>query len=301
MKQIGAWCLLLLGMLIGIPSLVVYMGGHYSTELLQSVKGISEQDKSKDEELAKQKDELIGAIAKIASPTESEEALKAYAVMLRTYRLRRQLGIVSQGSLNYMTVDEMKETWGKSYTTYYNKLKKAVEDTANEVIYCGNELIEPIYHNESTGWTRNANAIYKQDIPYLQPVESGLDTVQESFNFTQDEFVKRLQEAYSHLSLQAEALSQQIQVVSKDQAGYIESLQIGNLLIEGETLRKILDLPSSCFTVVQSADTITFNVKGVGHGIGLSQHGANEMAKQGATYKEILGYYYTGIEVKVNN
>lgn len=301
MKQIGAWCLLLLGVLIGIPTLVVYAGGHYSTELLQSVKGISEQDKSQGEELAKQKDELIGAIAKIASPTESEEVLKAYAVMLRTYRLRRQLGIVSQGTLSYMTVEEMKEAWGKDYTTYYNKLKKAIEDTANEVIYHDNELIEPIYHKESAGWTRSATAIYKQDIPYLQPIESGSDTVQASYDFTQEEFVRRLQEAYSHLSLQTEALSQQIQIVAKDQAGYIESLQIGNLLIDGETLRKILDLPSSCFTVVQSADTITFNVKGIGHGIGLSQNGASEMAKQGSTYKEILSYYYTGIEIKVNN
>ncbi|MEG0387557.1 MAG: SpoIID/LytB domain-containing protein [Niameybacter sp.] len=301
MKQIGIWCLVLLGILIGIPTLVVYTGGHYSGELLQSVRGIGDKDESKEAEAKRQEDELIGAIAKMASPTESEEVLKAYAVILRTYKLRRQLGIVSQGSLAIMSKEEMQDKWGKDYTAYYTKLKKVVADTANEVMYANNELIEPIYHKESAGMTRAAVSLYKQDISYLQPVESKADTVRESFGFTQTEFVQKLQDAYSHLSIQAEALTQQIQIVAKDQAGYIESLQIGNLLIDGETLRKILGLPSACFTVTQSTNGITCDVKGIGHGIGLSQNGASAMALEGATYKEILSYYYTGIEIKTNN
>lgn len=301
MKQIGAWCLILLGLLIGIPTLVVYMGGYYSTELLQSVKGTRGGSENKDLQEQQLEQELISALAKVVSPTESEEAIKAYAVILRTYRLRRQLGIVSKGSLTCMTEEEMREVWGENYDSYYAKLKKAIEDTADEVIYYQDELIEPIYHKESAGWTRNAKAIYKQDIPYLQPVECVADTVEESFDFTVDEFVSLLQQAYAHLSLQPEALTQQIQIVAKDQAGYIESLQIGNLLIEGETLRKILGLPSACFTVTQTSSSISFNVRGIGHGIGLSQHGANDMATNGATYKEILAYYYTGTSVKINN
>ena len=301
MKQIGAWCLILLGILIGIPTLVVYGGGHYNKELLQNVNELKGQDENKDLEEEGLEKELVLALAKVVDPTESEEAIKAYAVMLRTYKLRRQLGIVSKGSLATMIEEEMQSQWGKNYSSYYSKLEKAVKDTAGEVIYYENELIEPIYHKESAGWTRSAKTIYKQDIPYLQPVESKIDTVEESFSFTEDEFIQLLQQAYAHLSLQPEVLSQQIQIVAKDQAGYIESLQIGNLLIDGESLRKILGLPSACFTVTQTEESILFNVKGIGHGIGLSQHGANEMARGGATYKEILSYYYTGTKIKLNS
>lgn len=301
MKQIGAWCLILLGILIGIPTLVVYGGGHYNKELLQNVKELKGQDENKDLEEEGLEKEIILALAKVVEPTESEEAIKAYAVMLRTYKLRRQLGIVSKGSLATMTEEEMKAQWGKNYNSYYSKLEKAVKDTAGEVIYYEDQLIEPIYHKESAGWTRNAKTIYKQDIPYLQPVESKADTVEETFSFTEEEFIQLLQQAYANLSLQPEVLSQQIQIVAKDQAGYIESLQIGNLLIDGESLRKILDLPSACFTVTQTKESIIFDVKGIGHGIGLSQHGANEMAREGATYKEILSYYYTGIKIKLNS
>lgn len=301
MKQIGAWCLILLGILIGIPTIVVYGGGHYNEELLQNVKKLKGQDENKALEEEALEKELILALAKVVEPTESEEAIKAYAVMLRTYKLRRQLGIVSKGSLATMTEDEMKLQWGKEYNSYYSKLEKAVKDTAGEVIYYENELIEPIYHKESAGWTRSAKAIYKQEIPYLQSVESKTDAVEETLSFTEDEFIQLLQQAYAHLSLQPEVLSQQIQIVVKDQVGYIESLQIGNLLIDGESLRKILGLPSACFTVTQTEEDIMFHVKGIGHGIGLSQHGANEMAKEGSTYKEILSYYYTGIEIKLNS
>lgn len=296
MKQLGAWCLIILGMMFFVPMLTVYGGGFYDASLLQQVQGTG-VDKSQ-EESKEDEEELISALAKVISPQEDIEVIKAHAVMLRTYRLRRTLGLVKEGTLTYMSKEEMQNLWQKNFEKNYTIFQNAVRSTSGEVIYYENELIEPIYHKESGGVTRDAMAIYKVDIPYLQPVVSKGDQVEETIILPKEEFVLALQDVYPKLLIHTAILEQQIQIIDKDKSQYITSLQIGNTIMDGESFRKIFNLPSTCFTMSHDDNNIIFRTKGVGHGIGLSQNGANVMAKEGSDYKEILQYYYTGVEIK---
>lgn len=295
MKQLGIWCLIILGMLLAVPMVTVFGGGFYDASLLANVQTMNtggEDIESKEDEK-----ELISALAKMVSVDEQEEVLKAHAVMIRTYRMRRKLGIVSEGELSYMTQEEMKTLWQKDYDKNYKRLEDAVKETSGLVMYCNNELIEPIYHKASAGMTRDAKGIYNMDIPYLKPVVSEDEAV-EDIIVTKEEVVSTLQSVYPTLVVQPSFLEQQIQIIAKDQGGYIESLQVGNSIIDGESFRKLFKLPSACFTMSYDDTSIQFRVKGIGHGVGLSQEGAIRMAKAGATYEEILKYYYTDIEIK---
>ena len=296
MKQLGAWCLIILGMMFFVPMLTVYGGGFYDASLLQKVQGIGantgQEDRKENEE------ELISALAKVISPDEDIEVIKAHAVMLRTYRLRRELGLVKEGTLTYMSEEEMQNLWQKNFEKNHAIFQNAIRSTSNEAIYYEDELIEPIYHKESAGMTRDAVAIYKADIPYLQPVVSKGDQIKETIILSKEEVVSALQGVYPNLSIHTAILEQQIQIIDKDKSQYIKSFQIGNTIIDGESFRKLFNLSSTCFTISHDENNILFHTKGVGHGIGLSQSGASTMAKAGSDYREILKYYYTGVEIK---
>lgn len=93
-------------------------------------------------------------------------------------------------------------------------------------------------------------------------------------------------------------LENQIQIIEKDEADYVKSIQVGNVTLKGEEIKELLDLPSSCFKVYSSGDELIFDVRGIGQGIGLSQNGANELAKQGMNYKDIIKYYYTDVMIE---
>ena len=97
--------------------------------------------------------------------------------------------------------------------------------------------------------------------------------------------------------LQEENLEAQIQIIEKDQSEYVKSLQIGNQIIDGEEFKNLLDLPSSCFKIFNQQDWLVFDVKGEGNGIGFSQNGANEWAKEGKDYKELIYAYYKDVKI----
>lgn len=295
MKQLGGWCLIILSMLFVVPMLTVFGGGFYDASLLASVQNV--KNETKDKESKEDEKELISALAKVIPVESPTEVIKAHAVMLRTYRMRRSLGIVSEGELSYMTQEEMKNLWQKDYDKSYKVLEDAVRSTSGEVIYYNDELIEPIYHKASAGMTRDAKGVYQMDIPYLKPVSSK-ETVTEEISVTKEEIVSTLKGIYPTLVAEPSFLEQQIQIIAKDKSGYIESMQVGNSIIDGESFRKLFKFPSACFTMNYDEEHIYFKIKGVGHGVGLSQEGAVLMAEEGATYEEILKYYYTGIEIK---
>lgn len=295
MKQLGGWCLIILSMLLALPMLTVFGGGFYDASLLASVQNVKSQ--AKDKESKEDEKELISALAKVIPVESPTEVIKSHAVMIRTYRMRRNLGIVSEGELSYMTQEEMKNLWQKDYDKYYKILEDAVRSTSGEVMYYNNELIEPIYHKASAGMTRDAQGIYQIDIPYLKPVPSK-EEVNEEMSVSKKEIVSTLKGVYPTLVVQPDFLEQQIQIIAKDKGGYIESLQVGNSIIDGESFRKLFKFPSACFAMSYDEENIHFKVRGIGHGVGLSQEGAVLMAEEGATYEEILKYYYTGIEIK---
>lgn len=259
---------------------------------------IGEQEVQEEQDIITE-ETLIGILAKEIPYTYEIESIKAQAVVARTYMARRILGIQKDGAIVGYTVDEMKALWGEEqFHEIYSIYQEAVQATKRQLIMYDNKPIEALYHEASSGRTRDAASIYKQDIPYLKSVESAVDKVTQQIQYSKKEIVERLKESYPSLVVETDTLESQIQIVKKDEADYITAIQIGNITLSGEVFKKILDLPSCAFKIYHSGDDIIFDVKGSGNGIGLSLNGANELAKQGMLYDGILHYYYTGITIE---
>lgn len=257
------------------------------------------QTQEKEEEDIMNEETLVGILAKEVPYTYELEAIKVQAVVARSYMARRILGIQSKGAIVGYTIEEMKELWGEErYESIYKIYKEAVSETKGKLILYQNQPIEALYHEASSGKTRDAKSIYKTEVPYLKGVESPLDTITQQVTYTKKEVVDLIKAKYNQLIASAETLENQIQIVSKDEAGYVGAIQIGNITLAGEEFKTLLELPSCAFKIFYSDERIIFDVKGIGTGIGLSQNGANELAKQGMKYEDIIKHYYTDVTIE---
>ncbi len=251
---------------------------------------IQSEEESKEKEILLQ-EQLIAIVAKEIPIDYQEEALKSQVIMARSY-------IVSTNNqaLSYMTRDEMKRLWGNDYNSNYSRIKKAVEDTENMVITYKGEPVQPVYHLQSAGVTQSPMDIWDLDVPYLESVESEWDAIapdltqEKEYSF--QEVIEKINNRYNVTVLQPYDLETQIQIIERTPGGYVKSIQVGNHLMSGDDLRKILDLKSSCFTMEYNNSYVNIITKGIGHGVGLSQYGANQMAKQGKSSQEILKHYF---------
>lgn len=254
-------------------------------------------------ELQKEKDDimeeetLIGILAKEIPYTYEIEALKAQAIVERTYMARRILGIQTKGAIVGYTVDELHELWKEDYDKIYSIYQKAVRETKGKMILYQNQPIEAIYHRASSGKTRDAKEVYGVDVPYLKGVDSSVDVISTQISYSKKEVKERIQRQYEALAVDTETIKEQIQIVDKDEAGYIKMIQVGNVTLKGEEFKSLLELPSCAFKIYESEDKLIFDVKGRGNGVGLSQNGANELAMQGENYEQIIKTYYTDIEI----
>lgn len=274
---------------------MVYVGGYYNPNMINELSRETAEETRVQNELD---EKIIGILAKEVPSDYQYESIKAQAVLIRTYIIRRQLGIISQGQLEGLSIQEMKDLWQEDFDEIYDIYAQAVGETTGEVIYSGEEIIEPIYHRSSGGATRNAKEIYGMDIPYLKPVHSEGDPITKTIKMAKVEVTNKLRQVYKDIILDENILEQQIQVISRDDSDYITNIQIGNRMMTGEELKKILGLPSSNFEIKNEGANLVFYVKGIGHGVGLSQNGANYLATQGMTYDQILAYYFTDTEIK---
>ena len=279
-----------------IPLLVVYASGYDSGELLRAVQGTAGEEGTPKDII--NEETLIGILAKEMPYNYEGEAIKVQAVVTRTYMARRILGIQSKGALTGYSIEEMQALWDKDYEKIYNIYKQAVESTYYEMIFYDNSPIEALYHAASSGRTRDAQSIYNKDIPYLKGVDSKVDFISKQVRVSKEKVAELIKEQYPELIVEASTLENQIQIVEKDDADYVKSLQVGNITMGGEEFKEMLNLPSSCFKIYASGDELIFDVKGIGQGIGLSQNGANELAKQGMNYKDIIKHYYTDVTIE---
>lgn len=280
-----------------IPVIVVYASGYDTGKLLKTIESARQEEANKEALDIISEETLIGILAKEIPYTYELEAIKVQAVVTRTYMGRRILGIQSKGVLKGYTVDEMKELWQENYDKNYAIYKAAVQSTYYEMIFYDNQPIEALYHSASSGKTRDAASIYNKEIPYLKSVESEVDRISKQVRLTKEKTAALIKEKYPELIVDVPTLENQIQIVEKDEADYVKSIQIGNITLKGEELKTLLELPSSCFKVYVSGEELIFDVRGIGQGIGLSQNGANELAKQGMGYKDIIKHYYTGVTI----
>lgn len=247
-------------------------------------------------------DYLPGVIVCQISQECGMEALKCQAVIARTYICRLMDGRNSiweeELDLDYLSENQKHIPWDREKTAQYlEQCRQAAADTAGVIMqYEGREIL-PLFHGISAGRTRTGDENY----PYLQSVESRWDTERDDYLQTMEwglpAFAGLINGIPGAAAVAPEQLPAEIQTVIKDDAGYIMQMKVGAKTYTGEEIQYALGLPSSCFTLEGNSEGIRAVVKGSGHGYGLSQAGADAMAKEGWGYQDILNYYYKNISL----
>lgn len=238
---------------------------------------------------------VIGVVGAEMPAAFSNEALKAQAVIARTYALNaidNNKPLTDDSSTqNYKSNDELKKMWGSSFNTYYEKIKKAVESTKGMYLTYDGKIIDAVYHSTSNGKTEDAKYVWGNSMPYLIPVESPYDNTNKTIIY--DKYIS-YEELSNKLGIDFNK-DTNIEIVSKTTGDRVETLNIADLSYTGVDIRNILGLRSADFKINKDDNGITFTTTGFGHGVGLSQYGANGMAKNGYNYEAILKHYYTGV------
>lgn len=243
------------------------------------------------------------------------EALKAQAVAAHTYALwqmGRQLenpdpdlkgAFLSTDPSRFQAYKDpaaLRELWGDLYEENYARVREAAEAVIGKIMVYQGEPIVAAFHALSSGKTESAADIWGADIPYLAAADSASDAEVENYRTVRAlpaaEVEAMLKSRAEGLELSGEP-ADWIQVTSRSDSGSVLTARVGNLTATGSELREWLSLPSADFTVEASEGKLLFTVLGRGHGVGLSQYGANAMAKAGASYEEILHHYYYNIQI----
>lgn len=245
---------------------------------------------------------VVGVLAG-EMPIEFElEALKAQAVAARSYVMKQVERNVKNDYdvvdtvMNQVYLDKgyLTTVWKESYTDNINKIKMAVLSTKGEYISYDGKVAEALFFSTSPGVTENSEEVFSNKVPYLRSVASSFDEISPVYvtnkTFTITEFYNLLGLEYS------ETLN--IEILKTTSTGRIKSIKINNKEFTGSEVCKKLSLRSTYFEIIREDSKIIVKNKGYGHGVGMSQYGANGMAKEGYNYQDILKHYYTGIEIK---
>ena len=249
---------------------------------------------------------IVGVVA-AEMPAEFEtEALKAQSLAARTYLVKKDMcdkyatADICTDSAHcqaYKSKEELKEAWGKDYKEYYNKISKAVSETEGMIITYNNDPISAVFHSTSSGRTENSEDVWQSSLPYLRSTESVEDTQSPKYYSSKtisfDEFINTIVSSDASVEFSDTIIGE----ISRTDGGSVKRISIGSKNFEGKDIRKLFGLNSSNFDINQSGDKITFNVYGYGHGVGMSQYGANFMAKSGHDYIDIIHKYYQDVEI----
>lgn len=254
------------------------------------------------------KEYLIGALFAQIDTDYNIEALKAQAVVAYTNALFEKSKNIHRGfdlevdiSQEILYIDEI--TAKQKYKDKYQKLLKKVEEAVDSVYgeratYNSKAVLLP-YFSSCSGMTEDAYTVWGQEIEYLKPVKSAGDVLnpnsKKAYNFSAEE-LKNLIYAKYKIDLSTQEISS-IAIKGRNRSGTVTECNIGTLTLTGQDLRSLLGLCSANFDITFDNDTITVICYGEGHYVGMSQYGADFMARQGSSYAEILTHYYTGIEI----
>lgn len=241
---------------------------------------------------------VIGVVAGEMPASFEIEALKAQAIAARSYALSKietsteSYDLVTDITNQvYITTEDMQEKWGEDYDFYYDKIKNAVSATKNLVMEYEGDVISAYYFAMSNGATEDVSLVFGEARDYLKSVDSSWDESVKNFSvtttFTKEEICSKLSIDCSNITIGA---------IDRSSTNRVNTIVINDKEFKGTTLRTLLGLRSTDFTI-DIADDIKITTKGYGHGVGMSQYGANEMAKNGASYEEILNHYYKDIDI----
>jgi len=240
---------------------------------------------------------IIGVVSAEMPASFNIEALKAQAVAARTYAMKKaSQGITLKNSTAdqvYKTTDQMKATWGSSYSTYYNKIKNAVNATKGLVLKYNGQYIDAQYSSMTNGKTELPENVWSYSRPYLQCVSSSWDIKVNNFEVTKTFTYDKVSSSLG----QVVTKDTKIEIISKTISDRVEKIQIGDKIYTGTNLRSLLGLRSTDFSIKLNENNIEITTKGFGHGVGMSQYGAHMAANEGYTYKQILNHYYVGAQI----
>ncbi len=261
-------------------------------------------------------DEYLCGVVSAEMPANYEmEALKAQAVVARTYTLYKIINSKPHGEeadicdsyeccQAWISKEERFEKWDDSTENEnWNKIVTAVNETKGKVITYEGNLINSFFHANSGGKTEiPVNVWGGTGYPYLQVVETsgeeGYTQYSSEVQLTIDELVNKFKEKYEDIAVNLENISEEIKILEYTESGRVKTLKVGNKNIAGTEVRSILGLRSTNFDMEINGNNIKFKVTGYGHGIGMSQTGADAMAKQGSNYEQIIKHFYVGVEVQ---
>ena len=317
--------IILILLFIGVPLAVGLMlgeeGGNYTIDYsVQKIKNPSSikvwnEEKGKTEKI--DFEEYVCNVVASEMPSSFEvEALKAQAVAARTYAMAKIIKFQEAEEKEhpkaplcntthcqvYRTKKQLIETHGEEWEKEgYKRVKDACRDTEGEMLYYEGQLVtQPLFFSSSGGQTENSEDVFSGEFPYLVSVsslyEEGASHSNEEKVFSFDEIEQKLNATFTERTT-GELKENNIKILSRTAGGRVDLMQVGQSTYKGTEIRTALGLSSALFTVAFEKQNVMITTNGYGHGVGMSQYGANGMAKEGKDYVEILGHYYTGTKV----
>lgn len=236
---------------------------------------------------------IVGVVASEMPAFFSLEALKAQSVASRTFVASRNYTVDdSTTSQVYKSDDELKASFKSDYNWKIKKIKEAVESTKGEVLVYQGNIISALFFSTSNGYTVASQDYFTKELPYLQAVSSEWDlevseNAIQTVTFTQQDLCKLL-ECNGTI---------QIEILSRYEDHRVKEVKVNKTIYTGRELREKLSLRSTDFLIDKVGDGYTFTTIGFGHGVGMSQYGAQGMALEGHSYQDILKHYYQGVEI----
>ncbi len=253
------------------------------------------------------RDYLFGVVAAEISLSSEPETIKAQSVAAYTYALykteknkKEKYDITTDSSVDqaYLTKAEISEKWGDKAAEYEKKLNDCLNATEGIYISYDNKPIFAAYHAISSGKTESCETVWGNKLPYLVETESMGDLLSPDYLTEQKISVDDFKAAFSEICTLPQNAAEFIGKITRSSSGGVKTIAVGNKTLTGGEFRKALKLRSANFDVRLSDNTFVFTVRGYGHGVGMSQCGAEYMAKQGSTFSEILAWYYKGCALK---
>lgn len=240
---------------------------------------------------------IIGVVAAEMPALFEMDALRAQAIAARTYAMRilQHQDYILDTVRHQVFLDEeqLKARWGDSFDTHFATIETAVKSTRGLVLKYDSELITPMFFSMSSGATENSEEVFSSERPYLRSVASlGYET-HDSFSQSETFTINELGYILGDSNISANNIS----ILVHSTGGNVGEIRIGDSIYTGREIRERLGLRSAAFSIEISDDLVTFTTYGHGHGVGMSQHGANVMAGNGHCYEEILTHFYQNVEI----
>lgn len=228
-----------------------------------------------------------------------KEAIQAQTVIERTNLSLKNESEEAMKDIQEAAAYLKKKNMNGEELKQFQRFQEAADNTKGMVLVFQNEKKELPYHALSQGKTRSGEEILGEKFAYIPSVETPKDIDSplyiEGCYFSLKELEEKIKKSYPAFSITAET---EIEITKTDSAGYVMEIQIGNQVFQGERIKELLDLPSSCFSIQSSEEEVRFLCKGIGHGMGMSQYTAHHLALEGKNYEQILAYFFSDMEIQ---